>query len=140
MKNHAILRVPSVIFSSEIIHGQTIYRGVEGFTHRMGEQLRSSLVESGVECSDVKRSHKPAGSGFMATSDTGSYFVVVSVESETLPEAEVIIGADPRKGAAKSWDKFEPPFRQAVAHAFPLSEPIWMTLDEFVESKPGISK
>jgi hypothetical protein len=140
MKNIAVLCIPSVTFSSEIVHGQTIYRDLDKFTHRIGNLLRGSLMESGVECSDVKRSYKPEGSGFHAGSSPARYFVSVSIESSVLPEAEVSIGGDPGRGADRIWDKFEPLFRRAVAHAFPLFEPLWMTEDEFIKSKSGISK
>ena len=140
MKNFAILRVQSVTLPSEVVYGQTIYRGVDEFTHRMAKQLHSSLIESGVECGDVQRSYKPEGSGFYSVGTTGRYFVSVGIERKVLPEVEVNIIAEPRRGAVRSWDKFEPLLKQAIAHTFPLSTPIWMTEDEFIESKPGISK
>jgi hypothetical protein len=137
MKNIAITRVTSVKFSSETVQGQTVYRGMNEFTHQIGERLRASLLESGLECSSVERSFKPAGSGFQTDNKPGKYIITVGVEREVLPEAKAVIMADPCRGAAKSWANFERLFRRAVESAFSGCDLAWMTEDEYVASGPS---
>ena len=135
MTNIVITRVSSVKFSSETVQGQTVYRGVEEFTRQMSERLRVSLLESGLECSIVERSFKPVGSSFQADNKPGKYIITVGIEREVLPEAKAVIGADPCRGAAKSWANFEPCFRRAVESAFSGCDLTWMTEDEYVKSE-----
>lgn len=120
-----------------MVQGQAISRGIDEFTDRTSRRVRAHLVSAGVGCGPVGRSYKPKGSGFIAASASGDYFVSVSVESEALPEAEILIWADPRRGAVPSWSWFEPFFRRAVESEF--SDCIkWMTSDEYVESEPSV--
>jgi len=133
MNNVALIRVPSVTFSSKTVHGQTIYRGVDEFTQKVSQRIRSQLLAIGVGCSPIQRSFKPIGSGFMATSPSGDYFMTVCIEPEALPCAEITICADACGGAVRSWDWFEPLFRRAVESEF-SALPKWMTIDEYVES------
>src|SRR5260221_12264334 len=128
MNNLALIRVPSVTFSSEKVHGQTIYRGVDEFTDQVSQRLRGHLATD-VGCSAVRRSFKPDGSGFTASSTSGDYFVTVCAEREALPAAEITICADPSADAVRSWSRFEPLLRRAVESVFPDSVK-WMSIDE----------
>ncbi|MDB6122739.1 MAG: hypothetical protein JWQ71_1732 [Pedosphaera sp.] len=124
-------------FSSGKVHGQTIFRGIDEFTNQVSQRLRSHLTSAGVGCSAVRRSFKPAGSGFTASCTSGDYFVTVCAEREALPAAEVTIWADPHGDAVRSWSWFEPLFRRAVESEF--VDPIkWMTIDQYVESGPAV--
>ncbi len=132
VNNVALIQVFSKTFTSEVILGQTIYRGVDEFEEEVGQQIRDRLTKAGVGCSLVQRSFKPSGSMFIVASPSGDYFVYVGAEQEALPGAEVSIRAEPRRKAAiRSWSWFEPLFRRAVETGF--TDPIrWMTVDEYV--------
>jgi hypothetical protein len=135
MNNLSLIRIPSVRFSAEMVQGRTIYRGIDEFTDRVGQQVRDHLVSAGIGCGPVRRNFKPAGSGFVATSTSGDYFVSISVESKALPEAEITICEDPRRGAVRSWSWFEPFFRRSVESEFAGCIK-WTTIDEYVEGEP----
>lgn len=137
MNNIALIQVPSMTFSSETVHGKPIYREIDAFTDHVSQRLRSELIAADVRCSPVKRSFKPCGSGFMATSPSGDYFVTVSAEREALPGAEITIWADACRGAVRSWSWFEPLFHRAVESEFP-GLPRWMTIDDYVANGPSI--
>jgi len=120
-----------------MLQGQAIYRGIDEFTDRISRRVRGHLLSAGVGCDAVQRSFKPTGSGFVAVSMSGNYFVSVFVESDALPEAQIVTWADPRRGAVRSWSWFEPLFRRAVESEF--SDYIkWMTTEEYGKSSPSV--
>ncbi len=137
MKNIARIRVPSVKFASERLHGKTIYRGIHEFTHQVSQRLRDCLTSAGVGCSAVRRSFKPMGSFFLASSHSGTCSVIVCVEREVLPIVEITISADPVGDAVQVWTWFEPLFRRTVETEFPNSIK-WMTIDEDLASGPSV--
>jgi len=137
MKNIALIRVPSVKFASERLHGKTIYQGINEFTHQVSQRLRDYLTSAGVGCSAVRPSFKPMGSFFLASSQSGTCSVTVCVEREVLPTAEITISADPVGDAVQGWSWFEPLFRSAVETEFPNSIK-WMTIDEYLASGPSV--
>lgn len=137
MKNIARIRVPSVKFASERLHGKTIYRGIHEFTHQVSQRLRDCLTSAGVGCSAVRRSFKPMGSFFLASSHSGTCSVIVCVEREVLPIVEITISADPVGDDVQVWTWFEPLFRRTVETEFPNSIK-WMTIDEDLASGPSV--
>jgi hypothetical protein len=134
MRNIALIPIPSVMFAATQLQGRTVYRGIDEFTHELAERLRGALLLTNLECSAVKRVFKPCGSGFSASAAAGRYVVTVSIDDEVLPAARIMILADPRGKAARSWLSFEPRLKAAVDTLFPGCRCQWMSVDEFIAS------
>jgi hypothetical protein len=137
LNNVAFIRFPNTTLSSETVYGKVLYHGVEEFNREASQQLRNELTAAGVECSAVRLSFKPYGSVFTAASASGNYFMIASLEQESLPRAQLVIIAEARRGAVRDWNWFEPLFRRAVESEFSSGTIKWMTIDEYIESGPS---
>jgi hypothetical protein len=136
MKNFAVLDVSSDSFLSELVHGRTVFRGLDEFASRVSESLRERFVEAGMACDVVRRSFKPAGYSFNVRGTCGRYCVTISIEATGSPHAELVVVADPRADSDRSWALFEPLFHRVIGLEFPGEQVGWMTADDFARSEP----